>query len=79
MTEDMTTLQHFSRNEPDIIDYYTSYGLGSDSIWSRPSKDQVPQRSYVSEFVFTILVPMLVMIVLVLILSLILCFHHEGM
>ncbi|XP_069699412.1 alpha-sarcoglycan isoform X3 [Periplaneta americana] len=53
--------------------------LGHEDLWSRPSKSQVPQRSYVSEFVYTIMVPMLVMIILVLILSLILCFHHEGM
>lgn len=52
--------------------------LGQEDLWIRPSKSQVPQRSYVSEFVYTIMIPMLVMIILVLILSLILCFHHEG-
>ncbi|KDR16217.1 epsilon-sarcoglycan isoform X2 [Zootermopsis nevadensis] len=52
--------------------------LGHEDLWTRPSKSQVPQRSYVREFVYTIMIPMLVMIILVLILSLILCFHHEG-
>lgn len=57
---------------------YRPLSLGHEDLWTRPSKSQVPQRSYMSEFVYTIMIPMLVMIILVLILSLILCFHHEG-
>ncbi|KAJ8879221.1 hypothetical protein PR048_019827 [Dryococelus australis] len=52
--------------------------LAEDDRWSRPAKTQLPRRSYVGEFVFTIAVPMLVMVLLVLLLSFILCFHHEG-
>jgi len=58
---------------------YRPLSLGHEDLWTRPSKSQVPQRSYMSEFVYTIMIPMFVMIILVLILSLILCFHHEGM
>lgn len=47
--------------------------------WNAYSKNDVPQRSYVHEFLFTILVPMFVMTILAVLLSLILCFHHEGM
>jgi Sarcoglycan alpha/epsilon len=55
-------------------------GIYSGDIWDAPpSKANVPQRSYTFEFVVTILVPMVVLILLVILLSFILCFHHEGM
>ncbi|XP_034255958.1 epsilon-sarcoglycan isoform X1 [Thrips palmi] len=47
-------------------------------LWHSPSRSEVPERSYVHEFLLSILVPMLVMIILAILLSLILCFHHEG-
>ncbi|XP_077296806.1 sarcoglycan alpha isoform X2 [Arctopsyche grandis] len=47
--------------------------------WLPPAKYEVPHRSYIHEFTFTIIVPTLVMIFLVSVLSMILCFHHEGM
>lgn len=47
--------------------------------WLPPTKDEVPRRSYIREFTFTIIVPTLVMLFLVSVLSMILCFHHEGM
>ncbi|KAG8234412.1 hypothetical protein J437_LFUL015522 [Ladona fulva] len=51
-----------------------------EDIWMVvPSKQGVPQRSYAREFIFSILVPTLALLVLVVILSLLLCFHHEGM
>ncbi|XP_067000391.1 epsilon-sarcoglycan isoform X1 [Anabrus simplex] len=75
-----SSLQHSARYDADLLDHHHhSLGFGREERWSRPSKSQVPQRSYISEFAFTILVPMFVMIILVIILSLILCFHHEGM
>ncbi|KAI4462123.1 alpha-/epsilon-sarcoglycan family member [Holotrichia oblita] len=49
-----------------------------ENQWNAYSKNDVPQRSYVHEFLFTILVPMFVMTILAVLLSLILCFHHEG-
>nr|CAD7199146.1 unnamed protein product [Timema douglasi] len=70
--------QHAGHVDTGIIDQYRPLGLGKEDRWSRPTKSGVPQRSYVGEFVLTLLVPMLVMLVLVLMLSLILCFHHEG-
>ncbi|XP_067000393.1 epsilon-sarcoglycan isoform X3 [Anabrus simplex] len=74
-----SSLQHSARYDADLLDHHHhSLGFGREERWSRPSKSQVPQRSYISEFAFTILVPMFVMIILVIILSLILCFHHEG-
>lgn len=48
-------------------------------IWRSPSQWEAPERSYVHEFLLSILIPMLVMILLAILLSLILCFHHEGM
>lgn len=48
-------------------------------LWHSPSRWEAPERSYVHEFLLSILVPMLVMILLAILLSLILCFHHEGM
>lgn len=50
-----------------------------ENRWNAISKGDVPQRSYIHEFLFTILVPMFVMTILAILLSLILCFHHEGM
>lgn len=47
-------------------------------MWHGLSRLGAPERSYVHEFLLSILVPMLVMIVLAVLLSLILCFHHEG-
>lgn len=47
-------------------------------LWHSPSRWEAPERSYVHEFLLSILVPMLVMILLAILLSLILCFHHEG-
>ncbi|XP_046389938.1 epsilon-sarcoglycan isoform X2 [Ischnura elegans] len=50
-----------------------------EDVWMVvPSKQGVPQRSYAKEFIFSILVPTLALLVLVVILSLLLCFHHEG-
>ncbi|XP_065171271.1 epsilon-sarcoglycan-like isoform X2 [Atheta coriaria] len=46
--------------------------------WETLYIDEVPERSYKHEFLFTILVPMFIMTLLALILSLILCFHNEG-
>jgi hypothetical protein len=72
--------QHFpAGSDLELPADHRPLSLGQEDLWIRPSKSQVPQRSYVSEFVYTIMIPMLVMIILVLILSLILCFHHEGM
>lgn len=70
--------QHSSRHEHDLMESHLTFDFGQNDRWSRPAKSQVPQRSYVHEFAFTILVPMLIMIVLVVLLSFILCFHHEG-
>lgn len=57
--------------------------IGEDPIllnrWEPISRENVPERSYIHEFLFTILLPMFVMTILVLLLSLILCFQHEGM
>lgn len=47
-------------------------------LWHSPSRWEAPERSYVHEFLLSILVPMLVMIILAILLSSILCFHHEG-
>ncbi|KAJ9585970.1 hypothetical protein L9F63_020384, partial [Diploptera punctata] len=66
-----------SSREEDVSEEKRPF-LRYEDRWVRPSKLQVPQRSYVSEFVHTIMIPMLVMILLVLVLSAILCFHHEG-
>ncbi|KRT80087.1 hypothetical protein AMK59_8667 [Oryctes borbonicus] len=49
-----------------------------ENRWNAFSRNDVPQRSYIHEFLFTILVPMFVMTILAIILSIILCFHHEG-
>ncbi|XP_071446057.1 epsilon-sarcoglycan isoform X2 [Hetaerina americana] len=55
-------------------------GERDDDVWQVvPSRQGVPQRSYAKEFIFSILVPTLALLVLVVILSLLLCFHHEGM
>ncbi|XP_049862304.1 alpha-sarcoglycan isoform X2 [Schistocerca gregaria] len=78
ITEELSSLRHLAHHEVGVVDHYNNL-IESDTIWSAPSKAEVPQRSYVNEFVATILVPMLIMICLVIILSLILCFHHEGM
>jgi len=54
--------------------------LDEEDVWEAPpSRANVPQRSYTHEFIVTILVPMMVLILLVVLLSFILCFHHEGM
>ncbi|KAK7794674.1 hypothetical protein R5R35_003789 [Gryllus longicercus] len=78
-TDRSLSQQHSSHGESDLMESHLTLGLGQNDRWSRPAKSQIPQRSYVHEFAFTILVPMLVMILLVVLLSLILCFHHEGM
>ncbi|KAK3921284.1 Epsilon-sarcoglycan [Frankliniella fusca] len=48
------------------------------ALWHSPSRWEAPERSYIHEFLLSILVPMLVMIILAILLSSILCFHHEG-
>ncbi|XP_022916089.1 epsilon-sarcoglycan isoform X2 [Onthophagus taurus] len=49
-----------------------------DNKWVGIARKDVPQRNYTHEFLVTILVPMFIMTLLAIILSLILCFHHEG-
>ncbi|XP_075220419.1 sarcoglycan alpha isoform X2 [Lycorma delicatula] len=46
--------------------------------WIRPAKHEIPCRNYLSEFALTLIFPLVIMIKLVLLLSVILCFHHEG-
>ena len=53
--------------------------LDKEPIWTRPTKAEVSQRSYAGEFAFTILIPILIMIISVVILTLILGFQREGM
>lgn len=53
--------------------------LYQEPIWYQPTKRQVSQRSYAGEFAFTILIPMLIMIVLVVVLSVIIGLQHDGM
>ncbi|PSN56245.1 hypothetical protein C0J52_00373 [Blattella germanica] len=75
---DAASATHQHLPSTDFVEDRTPLVLSREDRWVRPSKLQVPQRSYVSEFVHTIMLPMLVMIILVLLLSVILCFHHEG-
>lgn len=46
--------------------------------WNGVSIEELPIRSYINEFVFTIIIPVFLLTFLALVLSLILCFHHEG-
>lgn len=52
--------------------------LDKEPIWTRPTKAEVSQRSYAGEFAFTILIPILIMIISVVLLTLILGFQREG-
>ncbi|KAL0276965.1 UNVERIFIED_CONTAM: hypothetical protein PYX00_004412 [Menopon gallinae] len=52
--------------------------LYQEPVWYQPTKKEVSQRSYAGEFAFTILIPMLIMIVLVVLLSVIIGLQHEG-
>lgn len=47
--------------------------------WVSVDKSEVPERSYTQEFLITVLVPLVIMLILALVVSFILCFHHEGM
>lgn len=70
---------HLSNNHPHHHhDFKTSLSLTLPN-WHSPSRWEAPERSYIHEFLLSILVPMIVMILLAVLLSLILCFHHEGM
>lgn len=47
--------------------------------WVSIEKSEVPERSYTQEFLVTVMVPLVIMLLLALVVSFILCFHHEGM
>ncbi|GLV44362.1 Sarcoglycan alpha [Carabus blaptoides fortunei] len=47
--------------------------------WISVARSEVPVRSYAHELVFTILVPVFIMVVLVVLLSMILCFQHDEL
>lgn len=53
--------------------------LDKEPVWTRPTKAQVSQRSYAGEFAFTILIPILILIISIVILTIILGFQREGM
>ncbi|XP_063233440.1 epsilon-sarcoglycan isoform X2 [Bacillus rossius redtenbacheri] len=69
-------LKHSSRH--DAVLPPGARGLPPGDRWQRPDRSQVPRRSYVGEFLLTIAVPMVVLVLLALLLSFILCFHREG-
>ncbi|XP_063923548.1 epsilon-sarcoglycan isoform X1 [Zophobas morio] len=74
LVDDNNSLHQAGTNEKLLNSVENDY----EDKWETVMKSEVPQRSYLHEFLFTILVPMFVMILLALVLSIILCFHHEG-
>ncbi|KAL1138292.1 hypothetical protein AAG570_009980, partial [Ranatra chinensis] len=52
---------------------------GSRGPWRLRSKHRLPSRSYTSDLVATLVLPVTVLVLLAVLLSLVLCFHHEGM
>ncbi|XP_018321233.1 alpha-sarcoglycan isoform X2 [Agrilus planipennis] len=46
--------------------------------WESFSRGTIPRRSYSKEFAFSVLLPLFLLVLLGLLLSLVLCFHHEG-
>lgn len=47
--------------------------------WISVAKSEVPNRNYTHELIFTILIPMFILVVLVVFLSLILCLQHDSL
>ncbi|KAF5273769.1 hypothetical protein FQA39_LY00884 [Lamprigera yunnana] len=52
--------------------------LRANDHWRSVSTNDIPERSYSSEFAITILLPIFLLTILTFMLSFILCFHHEA-
>lgn len=52
---------------------------GQAPIWDGMSVYEVPQRTYIDEFAFSIALPGVLLAILIAILSVVLCFQHEKM
>ncbi|XP_017771255.1 PREDICTED: epsilon-sarcoglycan isoform X2 [Nicrophorus vespilloides] len=78
LEDNSSAMQHSSSSIENVLMIRKDHDLGLPDHWESVLIDDVPERSYVHEFLFTILIPMFLMTILALALSLILCFHHEG-
>lgn len=65
-------------NENMLVVEQDDYYIQGD-IWHSISKLDVPERSYYNEFMVSLLVPVLILIILGLLLSFLLCFHHDEL
>lgn len=50
-----------------------------EPIWDSMSMYEIPQRTYIDEFAFSIALPGVILAILVAILSVVLCFQHEKL
>lgn len=50
-----------------------------EPIWDSMSVYEIPQRTYIDEFAFSIALPVVILAILVAILSVVLCFQHEKL